>query len=253
MNEFIAAVLGATISIYVMKHGSNDDLDTSSKWRESLLNTASKFEFEVDDVQRVRSSLRMLPHNEYLTRYSFEWFTDLMILHLDKILEEPKLYFNKNNNRNSDESNKKVLKEEQTRIVRLFANLLLKYHFEYRKYLGPKDIIFASEKNKRYNQLVYDVYNEYQEYVKTGDINMTKAEEIDRENNSKKNKLEKNTKLLISLIFFVVGTLGIILLTKLDSKTGIGILLMAVISLLFSFLIDRDSNSDEKGKFTTKK
>ena len=80
VSGLVGAILSALIAIYVSLLGRNSSLDSSSKWREGLLNVASKYQLTKDDAQRVRSSLRMFKHdNKDIVVFSFDWFTNIMI------------------------------------------------------------------------------------------------------------------------------------------------------------------------------
>ena len=90
VSGLIGAILSALIAIYVSLLSRNSSLDSSSKWREGLLNVASKYQLTKDDAQRVRSSLRMFKHDDKeIVVFSFDWFTNIMIAELEKILSEP--------------------------------------------------------------------------------------------------------------------------------------------------------------------
>ena len=144
MSEIIAGLLGGLIAIYVSFLTNNSSLDGSSKWREELLNVASKYELEMDHVQRVRASLRMFKHAEdEVTIFSFDWFTNIMIDELEPILENGKL------------------SESDEKVVRLFANFLLKYHYEYQSEMGPNQIILGKrDRNNQENDLVKETFEE---------------------------------------------------------------------------------------------
>lgn len=158
----ISGIITAIASIYNSKQGNDSSLDGSSKWREKLFDVASKYELTIDDVQRVRASLRMLPHHDEQKLYSFNWFTNIMIKQTDEILNNKDKYFKKKSDseRNPNNCPVKVLEKEVTEIIRLFTNFLLKYHFEFRKELGPKALL-KENKNRRPNKLVKEVFAEY--------------------------------------------------------------------------------------------
>ena len=193
MNEFFGALLAAAVAAFVSYFISNrdlsDSLDTKSGWRAKLFDVASKYELTLDDAQTVRAALRIFPQRKKVEQYSFTWFSNVMIVHLDKyILNEDysskilKGQENKPNRKNVhkfknlslmtteeiSDLNTSVLNVETTKVVRLFTMFLLKYHFDYRSSMGAKDYLFMAnkDKNKRYNSLVEETYNEYVKFLR---------------------------------------------------------------------------------------
>lgn len=155
VSGLVGAILSALIAIYVSLLGRNSSLDSSSKWREGLLNVASKYQLTKDDAQRVRSSLRMFKHdNKEIVVFSFDWFTNIMITELDKILSGPC--------QKCDTCNREdFLGSDDKKVVRLFANFLLKYHYEYQSEMGPNQLILGKKKiNNQENDLVRETFEE---------------------------------------------------------------------------------------------
>lgn len=155
VSGLVGAILSALIAIYVSLLGRNSSLDSSSKWREGLLNVASKYQLTKDDAQRVRSSLRMFKHdNKEIVVFSFDWFTNIMITELEKILSGP---CQKCNMCNKED----FLESDDIKVVRLFANFLLKYHYEYQSEMGPNQLILGKKKrNNQENDLVKETFEE---------------------------------------------------------------------------------------------
>ena len=155
VSGLVGAILSALIAIYVSLLGRNSSLDSSSKWREGLLNVASKYQLTKDDAQRVRSSLRMFKHdNKDIVVFSFDWFTNIMIAELEKILSESPQKCKKC-------SKEYFLKSDDIKVVRLFANFLLKYHYEYQSEMGPNQLILGKKKrNNQENDLVRETFEE---------------------------------------------------------------------------------------------
>lgn len=155
VSGLVGAILSALIAIYVSLLGRNSSLDSSSKWREGLLNVASKYQLTKDDAQRVRSSLRMFKHdNKEIVVFSFDWFTNIMITELEKILSGP---CQKCNTCNEED----FLESDDIKVVRLFANFLLKYHYEYQSEMGPNQLILGKKKrNNQENDLVRETFEE---------------------------------------------------------------------------------------------
>lgn len=159
VSGLVGAILSALIAIYVSLLGRNSSLDSSSKWREGLLNVASKYQLTKDDAQRVRSSLRMFKHdNKEIVTFSFDWFTNIMIVELERILSEPSQKCSQKCKKCSKEY---FLKSDDIKVVRLFANFLLKYHYEYQSEMGPNQLILGKKKrNNQENVLVRETFEE---------------------------------------------------------------------------------------------
>ena len=155
VSGLVGAILSALIAIYVSLLGRISSLDSSSKWREGLLNVASKYQLTKDDAQRVRSSLRMFKHdNKEIVVFSFDWFTNIMIAELEKILSDSSQKCKKCNE-------EFFLKPDDIKVVRLFANFLLKYHYEYQSEMGPNQLILGKKKrNSQENDLVRETFEE---------------------------------------------------------------------------------------------
>ena len=154
VSGLVGAILSALIAIYVSLLGRNSSLDSSSKWREGLLNVASKYQL-TKDAQRVRSSLRMFKHdNKEIVTFSFDWFTNIMIAELEKILSKPSQKCERC-------ENEYFLKPDDIKVVRLFANFLLKYHYEYQSEMGPNQLFLGKKKrNNQENDLVRETFEE---------------------------------------------------------------------------------------------
>ena len=150
VSGLVGAILSALIAIYVSLLGRNSSLDSSSKWREGLLNVASKYQLTKDDA-----SLRMFKHdNKDIVVFSFDWFTNIMIVELERILSEPSQKCKKC-------SKEYFLKSDDIKVVRLFANFLLKYHYEYQSEMGPNQLILGKKKrNNQENDLVRETFKE---------------------------------------------------------------------------------------------
>ena len=151
LSGLIGALITALISIYISLQSRNSSLDGSSKWREGLLDVASKYKLNIDDAQRVRASLRMFKYNEdKVVYFSFDWLTNIMISELERILlivpEDDRKYY---------------LDSKDAKVVRLFANFLLKYHYEYQSEMGPNQLILGKKKrNNQENDLVRETFEE---------------------------------------------------------------------------------------------
>lgn len=191
MNEILAAFIGAVVAAFVTYLVSNrdlsDSLDSKSEWRKKLFEVASTYELTLDHAQTVRATLRFLPQDKAVEEYSFAWFSNIMIMHLDKyILNKEYQLEQKEVCKTSKKTdvfhipllNTEELKEKKispltdfdTKIVRHFAMFLLKYHYENRNSMGPKNYLFIADKNKntRYNPIVVEAYCEYIKLIKEG-------------------------------------------------------------------------------------
>lgn len=188
MVSLMSMIVGAFVSYFTLNRNLSDSLDTKSGWRQKLFEVASTYELTLDHAQTVRAALRFLPpHNEKVEEYSFAWFSNIMIMHLDKcILNKEYQLEQKEVCKTSKKTdvfhipllNTEELKEKKispltdfdTKIVRHFAMFLLKYHYENRNSMGPKNYLFIADKNKntRYNPIVVEAYCEYIKLIKEG-------------------------------------------------------------------------------------
>ncbi|WP_304949283.1 hypothetical protein [Streptococcus sinensis] len=194
MNEILAAFIGAVLAAFVTYLVSNrdlsDSLDSKSEWRKKLFEVASTYELTLDHAQTVRATLRFLPQDKAVEEYSFAWFSNIMIKHLDDYILRGKYQVEE---KKSWEKTKKIkglgthcieieeLKENKlgvfdTKIVRHFAMFLLKYHYENISSMGPKEYLFIGKrnKNKTYNPIVAEAYYKYIELIKEKNQNGTR-------------------------------------------------------------------------------
>lgn len=230
MNEGIAAVIAALVAAFVAYLVSNrdlsDSLDSKSEWRKKIFEVASTYELTLDHAQTVRATLRFLPQDKAVEEYSFAWFSNVMTKHLDDYILSGKYQVEE---KKSWENTKKIkelntqcieieeLKENKlrafdTKIVRLFAMFLLKYHYENISSMGPKEYLFIGKrnKNKTYNPIVAEVYYKYIELIK---------EEFKMAQNGKDFQGNKNgysatlwikpVLLLFSLLFILIIVIGL--------------------------------------------
>lgn len=184
MNEILAAFIGAVVAAFVTYLVSNrdlsDSLDSKSEWRKKLFEVASTYELTLDHAQTVRATLRFLPQDKAVEEYSFAWFSNIMIKHLDDYILSGRYQVEENESFKKSKKTKffqfQVLETEElkenkisklgafdTKIVRLFAMFLLKYHYENISSMGPKEYLFIGKrnKNKTYNPIVAEAYSQY--------------------------------------------------------------------------------------------
>lgn len=181
MNEILAAFIGAVVAAFVTYLVSNrdlsDSLDSKSEWRKKLFEVASTYELTLDHAQTVRATLRFLPQDKAVEEYSFAWFSNIMIKHLDdyilrgKYQVEEKKPWEKTKRIKGlgthcieiEELKENKLRVFDTKVVRLFAMFLLKYHYENISSMGPKEYLFIGKrnKNKTYNSIVAEAYYKY--------------------------------------------------------------------------------------------
>lgn len=194
MNEILAAFIGAVLAAFVTYLVSNrdlsDSLDSKSEWRKKLFEVASTYELTLDHAQTVRATLRFLPQDKAVEEYSFAWFSNIMIKHLDDYILRGKYQVEE---KKSWEKTKKIkglgthcieieeLKENKlgvfdTKIVRHFAMFLLKYHYENISSMGPKEYLFIGKRNKNrtYDPFVAEAYYKYIELIKEKNQNGTR-------------------------------------------------------------------------------
>lgn len=184
MNEILAAFIGAVVAAFVTYLVSNrdlsDSLDSKSEWRKKLFEVASTYELTLDHAQTVRATLRFLPQDKAVEEYSFAWFSNIMIKHLDDYIlsglyQEEKESCKISRRRkfrnilliDVKDNGIKTLGAFDTKIVRLFAMFLLKYHYENISSMGPKEYLFIGKrnKNKTYNPIVAEAYCKYVELL----------------------------------------------------------------------------------------
>lgn len=187
---FIGAIVAAIVTFWASHQTLRDSLDSKSGWREKLFTVASKYELTLDDAQTVRAALRLFPNFDKMELYSFTWFSNIMIVHLDKyILNRDKLGVVTEEDDKSSTTNgqikvgglslfekseatvqkSKKLNTMNSQFVRLFAMFLLKYRFDYRSAMQGKEYLFwfnRENKNKRYSRLVKETYENYRKLLK---------------------------------------------------------------------------------------
>lgn len=190
MNEttvaLIAIIVSAAVSYLISNRDLSDSLDSKSGWREKLFAVASKYELTLDDAQTVRTALRIFPNFDKVELYSFTWFSNIMIVHLDKYILNSEVVTEEDDKSSTTNGQIKVggmslfeksettvqkfkkLNTMNSQFVRLFAMFLLKYHFDYRSAMGAKDYLFwfsRENKNKRYSRLVEETYENYKKLL----------------------------------------------------------------------------------------
>ncbi|PRT71678.1 hypothetical protein C6A27_02640 [Streptococcus anginosus] len=183
--SLMSMIVGAFVSYFTLNRNLSDSLDSKSGWRKKLFEVASTYELTLDHAQTVRATLRFLPQDKAVEPYSFAWFSNIMIKHLDDYILSDKYQMEE---KKSWENTKKIkgfyiqwmkieelrknkvikLKDFDAKIVRLFAMFLLKYHYENISSMGPKEYLFMAKKNKNktYNPLVAETYYNYIELIK---------------------------------------------------------------------------------------
>lgn len=205
--EIIAAFIGAIVAAIVTFWASNqtlsDSLDSKSGWREKLFAVASKYELTLDDAQTVRTALRLFPKKGNAEQYSFTWFSNIMIVHLDRYIlkkhhELTREVEENSQNGNSENQSKewKYLNSFDTEIVRLFAMFLLKYHFDHRSAMGGKDFLFLMNGNRsgKYEQIVKETCEHYEKLLEIKVRGRVMTEEKMPKDNSGQNESENKDK-----------------------------------------------------------
>ncbi|MFS9020434.1 hypothetical protein QM889_01570 [Streptococcus cristatus] len=188
MNEILAAFIGAVVAAFVTylvsNRGLSDSLDSKSEWRKKLFEVASTYELTLDHAQAIRATLRFLPQDKAVEEYSFAWFSNIMTKHLDNYILSGKYQVKEKESFKKSKKTKfflfQVLETEEmkenkistlgggdTKIVRLFAMFLLKYHYENISSMGSKEYLFIGKrnKNKTYNPIVAEAYCKYIELL----------------------------------------------------------------------------------------
>ena len=184
-SAFVAAVVAAFVTYLVSNRDLSDSLDSKSEWRKKLFEVASTYELTLDHAQTIRATLRFLPQDKAVEEYSFAWFSNIMTKHLDDYILSGKYQVEEKESFKKRKKTKffqfQVLETEElkenkistlgafdTKIVRLFAMFLLKYHYENISSMGPKEYLFIGKrnKNKTYNPIVAEAYYQYLKLLK---------------------------------------------------------------------------------------
>lgn len=148
LSGLIGAILGGLISFRSNKENLNDSLDSKSGWRKQLFDIASKNEIVLDDVYRVRASLRYDKHkNERMIPFSFDWMSNLMIDYCEWLVEKRNCTINIK------------LTKTESEIIRIFCRYLLKNHWEFRESMGPKSSISKQNYNSRPQEYAMETMN----------------------------------------------------------------------------------------------
>lgn len=198
-NEVMAALFGAILAgafaIWTTRSTLNDSLDSKSDWRKNLFDIASKSKITLDDVYRVRASLRYEKHDSVENLCSFKGMTNIMIDFCNHIIDS------------------KQISDINQKIIRIFCRYLLKHHWEYNRnnflrFFSYDDIKLGSETLK----LVGDIMSKDKDENKAEDkIYIEKINQIIDNNiecsNNKKYILRENLlcSTNINLVVFVLG------------------------------------------------
>lgn len=142
-SEIIAAFVGATfagiLALIANRDSISDSLDSKSGWRKKLFDVASKDRITMDDIYRIRASLRLDKHDSEQTIFSFNWMSNVITDFCDNIISDRQKL-----NLEYTDTNDLRLDSCQSEIARIYCRYLLKHHWEYRK--SPLNIFFDFKK-----------------------------------------------------------------------------------------------------------
>lgn len=129
--SLVSAVIGALMTIKsqekIAKKQLKDSLDSKSEWRKKLYDTASKADIDLNDIYRLRASLRYKPNNSAIdikvdsceNYFTFANMTYKMIKHCDDMVRDY-----------SGGTNSKKLNTKDAEITRIYLRYLLKNQWE---------------------------------------------------------------------------------------------------------------------------
>lgn len=251
MNEGIAAVIAALVAAFVAYLVSNrdlsDSLDTKSGWRQKLFEVASTYELNLDHAQTVRAALRFLPQDEAVEEYSFAWFSNIMIMHLDGYILKKEYQVEQRGEKLG------TLTDFNTKIVHHFAMFLLKYHYENRNSMGPKNYLFIADKNKntRYNPIVAEACYEYIKLIKE-ELKMTKKDKGPQEDKGKTSCSYLMDKLFwlvsLSLLFILIIVVGLFEKEVVSNLLWVLYLLLFTIAFLSGCIVYQKDKKEKEEK-----
>ena len=152
LTLLLGVFLANVINFYNKSRELQDSLDARSNWRINLVNIASKELINLDDIYRIRASLRNVKHNPLeLDFYSFDFMTNVMINICDSMIK--KYDINHVRPRIEETSLKKtyIIDKNDCEIIRICCRFLLKHQWEYltKGYKNPilRKINFNSKEN----------------------------------------------------------------------------------------------------------
>lgn len=128
----LGTFLGNVVTFYNKSRELQDSLDTRSNWRINLVNISSKEFISIDDVYRIRTSLRNVKHNPIeLEIYSFDFMTNVMINICDDTISKYSRFNIKRRMVENEVKKTYILDKKDSEIIRICCRFLLKHHWEY--------------------------------------------------------------------------------------------------------------------------
>ncbi len=167
--SIVVALLGFYAVHSFNQYSKRKNQDEQTEWVSRLIKVATETTEDTlteETVCQVLSALRPFPHKEadlneedtfidYKDKNGFDEFTDISIKYCNKVLEL-----------NTDESLKK-----QAKKIRLIANILLKYHWEWQDFTtsstfdstrkGLKKFQLTFFRYKEYNDKCYKIFEQF--------------------------------------------------------------------------------------------
>lgn len=164
--SIVVALLGFYAVHSFNQYSKRKNQDEQTEWVSRLIKVATETTEDTlteETVFQVLSALRPFPHKEadpsphkdYKDKNGFDEFTDISIKYCNKVLEL-----------NTDESLK-----DQAKKIRLIANILLKYHWEWQDFTtsstfdstrkGLKKFQLTFFRYKEYNDKCYKIFEQF--------------------------------------------------------------------------------------------
>lgn len=140
MAALVGAIFAGILTLIANRDSISDSLDSKSGWRKHLFDVASKNTITMNDIYRIRASLRLDKHRNEQPIFSFNWMSNIMTDFCDQTISE----IHKLNLEYTDVNDLR-LDSYQSEIARIYCRYLLKHHWEYRQ--SPLSLIL-NIKNK---------------------------------------------------------------------------------------------------------
>lgn len=109
---------------------SKNRIDSESKWRKNLMDIASKYDITLDDVYRVRASLRYKKKDSPVA-YSFEYMSNEIHDYCESLIESFKsIEGNVDSDFKVEDYTVHIVNENKKEKIRIYCRYLLKNHWE---------------------------------------------------------------------------------------------------------------------------
>ncbi|EOH8749228.1 hypothetical protein ACMDXZ_001651 [Enterococcus faecalis] len=159
----ISAGISSLIAYFISKNNLRDSLDTKSGWRKELFNIASKDKITLDDVYRLKASIRLSKHtNKRMKVYSFKFMTNVIYNLCDEYIDEYE---------NDCKKSPIIDNYNHREIIRICARYLLKYHWDYLSSFTIFRSVLKDSRLSKFDKYAEDSCKQIQENY--GKINCT--------------------------------------------------------------------------------